>query len=99
MNQFFMSPGLNGGFFAFVIWTRTAPKLLMTSDKRAQLMAKFKQDLLPTCARSCVYWTIVQGINFKLLPEKYGVLFVNAAFVVWTTYLSLIGNRAASKAE
>ena len=41
----------------------------------------------------------MQGVNFKLLPEKFGVLFVNAAFVVWTTYLSLVGNRAATKTE
>mgnify|MGYP001979815456 CR=1 FL=1 len=31
----------HGGFFAFVIWTRTAPRLLMTALKRQRLMDKF----------------------------------------------------------
>ena len=41
-----------------------------------------------------MFWSIVQSINFRVIPLEYGVLFNNAAFVVWTVYLSLVGNRA-----
>lgn len=99
VNQLVMSPSLNGGFFAFVIWTRTAPRLWFNAAKRRLLLDKFATDLLPTCARSCMFWSVVQSINFKLLPPQFGVLFTNAAFVVWTTYLSLIGNRATKKVQ
>ena len=93
VNQLVMSPGLNGGFFAFVIWTRTAPRLVMTAAKRRLLVDKYRADLVATCARSCAFWSIVQAINFRYLPLQYSVLFTNAAFVIWTTYLSLVGNR------
>ena len=94
VNQLIMSPGLNGGFFAFVIWTRTAPRLVMNAAKRRMLRDKYRSDLLATCARSCAFWSVVQTINFRCLPLQYGVVFTNMAFVIWTTYLSLIGNRA-----
>lgn len=97
VNQLVMSPGLNGGFFAFVIWTRTLPRLLFTAAKRRMLLDKYRQDLLPTIMRSCVFWSVVQAVNFKVVPARYGVLMTNAAFVVWTTYLSFVGNRAAAK--
>ena len=61
------------------------------------LVDKWANDLLPTVVRSCMFWSVVQTLNFKLLPPKYGVLCTNAAFVVWTTYLSLVGNRVATK--
>ena len=99
VNQLVMSPGLNGGFFAFVIWTRTAPRLLMTVAKRRMLIDKYRTDLLATCARSCAFWSVVQAVNFRCLPPQYGVLFTNAAFVIWTTYLSLVGNRTVRKQE
>lgn len=99
VNQIVMSPGLNGGFFAFVIWTRSAPRLRMTAEKRQALVNKYRSDLLDTCLRSCVFWSIVQSINFTLLPPKFAVLFVNLAFVIWTTYLSFVGNRAAPAKE
>ena len=95
VNQCVMAPGLNGGFFAFVIWTRTAPRLLMTALKRQRLMDKYRADLLKTCVRSTYFWSCAQAVNFRLVPTRYGVLWVNACFVVWTTYLSLVGNRAA----
>ena len=97
VNQIVMSPGCNGGFFAFVIWTRTKPRLIMTKAKQSALMAKYRADLLPTCLRSTAFWSVVQGINFRLLPARFGVLFTSFGFVIWTTYLSLIGNRVAKK--
>ena len=97
VNQLIMSPGLNAAFFAFVIFTRTAPRCVMNAAKRQLWISKCKRDLLATMARSMCFWSVVQGINFKVLAPQYGVLFPNLAFVIWTTYLSLVGNRGRVK--
>ena len=54
-----------------------------------------RADLLLTCLRSTAFWAIVQTANFRLVPTHFGVLFTSLGFVLWTTYLSLIGNRLA----
>lgn len=46
-NQLVLSPGLNGCFFAFVIFTRQPPIARMTRDKLARLNSKLRTDLLP----------------------------------------------------
>ena len=92
-NQATLSPALNAIFFAFVIWTRTKPRLRIDLGKRQQLMFKYRADLLPTCLRSTGYWACMQTINFRVIPMRFSVLWVNCAFVFWTTFLSLIGNR------
>ena len=92
VNQLVMSPGLNAGFFAFVILTRDPPILRFNADKRNAYGKKLRADLPATCLRSCVYWSIVQTFNFRLLPPKYTVIATSAAYLVWTVYLSLIAN-------
>ena len=96
-NQLFLSPGLNGGFFAFVIWTRQPPVARMTREKRKRLAAKLRADLLPTCLRSTLYWSCVQTLNFRVLPDHLGVVSTNVFFLFWTVYLCLIGNRSSAK--
>ena len=91
---------LNSGFFAFVIWTRVEPKLRIGRSperrgwKRSQLMDKYRTDLFETIKRATFFWTCVQTLNFRFCPPRYGALLVNVAFVFWTTYLSIVGNRA-----
>ena len=97
VNQAVFAPFLNGGFFAFVIWTRAQPRLSLNDAKRRLLLATWRQDLLPTVLRAGAFWSVMQSINFRLVPVRYSVLFTNAAFVLWNTYLSLVGNRAATK--
>tara|TARA_B100000683_G_scaffold158252_1_gene152729 strand:- start:137 stop:451 length:315 start_codon:yes stop_codon:yes gene_type:complete len=79
-------------FFAFVILTRDKPVLRFNADKRKAYGKKLRADLPATCLRSCVYWSIVQTFNFRLLPPKYTVIATSAAYLVWTVYLSLIAN-------
>jgi hypothetical protein len=96
-NQIFMSPGINGGFFAFVVLTRSAPVARMTPQKWAELKNKWAVDLLPTCIRSTAFWSCVQTLNFRVLPESATVLSTNFFFLIWSTYLSYVANRAARK--
>ena len=79
-------------FFAFVILTRDPPILRFNAEKRREYGRKIRADLPATCLRSCVYWSIVQTFNFRLLPPKYTVIATSAAYLVWTVYLSLVAN-------
>ena len=96
-NQLVLSPGLNAGFFAFVVFTRSAPVAWMTATKWAELDEKLRADLLPTCMRSNVYWSCVQTLNFRVLPDSLTVLSTNVFFLFWTVYLCVVGNRKVPK--
>jgi hypothetical protein len=91
INQAIMAPGLNSLFFTFATLTRDLAVPLET--RLATLKKKLRQDLLPTITRSCIYWGIVQFINFSYITKQYMLLYTNAAFVIWTTYVSYIGFR------
>ena len=95
VNQLVLSPGLNAGFFAFVVLTRSPPVARMSAEKWASLADKLRSDLWPTFMRGNVYWSAVQLVNFKLLPASLTVLSTNVAFLFWTFYLCLVGNRDA----
>jgi Mpv17 / PMP22 family len=95
INQLVMSPLLNSLFFTYVIFTRDLVSPI--KDKIATWKLKMQRDLVPTMARSCVYWGIAQFINFYYISVLYGkefqLLYTNTAFVLWTTYVSYIGYR------
>jgi len=96
INQIIMSPGLNTFFFGYVTFTRKNKEIGENggfNGKLLYLKKKLARDLFPTIKRSCVYWGIVQFINFCYLPPKYMLLYTNLAFVVWTTYTSFVGFR------
>ena len=89
INQFFMSPILNSLFFTYVTATRDINTTLR--QKFLQIEKKLKKDLIPTMKRSCVFWGIVQTINFSVISTTYQLLYTNSAFVIWTTYIAFIG--------
>ena len=89
INQLFMSPTLNGMFFTYVTITRDFTSTF--AQKIIQVQLKLKRDLIPTIKRSCVYWGIVQFINFSYIATKFQLLYTNSAFVIWTTYIAFIG--------
>mmetsp|Transcript_57351 Transcript_57351/g.124613 ORF Transcript_57351/g.124613 Transcript_57351/m.124613 type:complete len:202 (+) Transcript_57351:125-730(+) len=99
LNQAVMSPGLNGGFFTFAIFTREQPRFQMPKHKRQMLVAKLKADLPSTILRSCGYWSVVQTLNFRLIPEQFALLWTNLAFVIWSVYVSFIGFRRVGKSD
>ena len=51
------------------------------------------RDLLPTIARSCTFWGVVQSVNFRFVPLRLQVLFSSSAYLVWQTYVSWVANR------
>jgi len=97
VNQLFLSPGLNGGFFFFITLTRIPPVGWMNGEKWAALKSKFASDLLTVCMRSNAFWICVQTLNFSVFPASVTVLSTNLFFVIWTVYLCIVGNRAPAK--
>ena len=93
VNQLVIAPSFNGGFFAFAILTRELPRLRMTSEKRSRLRIKLRAELLRTVIRSTAFWSVVQTLNFKYVPEAYTIVLTSAAMFIWTIYLSFVGFR------
>ena len=91
LNQVVMSPGLNAGFFSFVVLTRVEPAVRWNANKAKILKNKLKMDLPQTIRRSCYFWSCAQTINFRFMPLMYNTLWTNACFLIWTTYISWVG--------
>ena len=91
VNQIFMSPVLNGMFFTWVVLTRDLSSTLQ--EKASIVRAKLGRDLMPTIKRSCVFWSTLNLLNFFIIPIKYQLLYTNLAFLIWTTYISIVGYR------
>jgi protein Mpv17 len=96
VNQLFVAPVFNAGFFAFVIFTQMRPSARMNRAKWVALRSKLGADLWPTMVRGNLFWTCAQTINFKLLPPSLAVLATNIFSLMWTTYLAIVGNREQS---
>mmetsp|Transcript_9100 Transcript_9100/g.27260 ORF Transcript_9100/g.27260 Transcript_9100/m.27260 type:complete len:258 (+) Transcript_9100:435-1208(+) len=94
VNQLVMSPLLNLGFFSFVILTRDAPVLRMPKHKRVALRAKIRADLPRTIRRSCLFWAVIQTLNFRYLSPRWVVINTNLAYLLWNTYLSIVAHVA-----
>ena len=95
VNQMVLSPGINAGFFAFVILTQAPPIARMSGDNWSELKAKLKKDLWPTFMQGNLYWSCVQTLNFKVLPASLTVASTNFFFLIWTAYLCIVGNQKA----
>ena len=90
VNQLFMAPFLNSLFFAWVIFTRETSSF---QEKQRSLRKKLKSDLLPTIQKACVYWSILHLFNFSIVPKEFQVVYTSFGFLIWTTYLSIVGYR------
>lgn len=53
-----------------------------------------KTDLLDVMYRGWVYWTLIQIINFRVVPLNYRLLFVQIMAIIWNGYLSLTSNQS-----
>lgn len=94
VNQVVMSPLMNALFFAFATFTRGD---VDSGGRGALIRRKLATDLVPTMMRSCAYWGTVQLVNFLYVPPRFAVLFTNVGFLLWTTYISLVGFRKVAK--
>jgi len=54
---------------------------------------KIRQDLPGAWLAGIGYWPLVDLVSYGFIPVHYIPLFVNAASLLWTIYLSLLANR------
>lgn len=52
-----------------------------------------KEVMLPAFINSCWYWPPVQYINFKYIPLRYQVLYINVASFIFNIYVSFMANK------
>eukprot|EP01138_Halocafeteria_seosinensis_P015633 gb/GECG01015954.1/.p1 GENE.gb/GECG01015954.1/~~gb/GECG01015954.1/.p1 ORF type:complete len:276 (+),score=24.02 gb/GECG01015954.1/:1-828(+) len=86
MDQVLWAPLMVIGFF--IVQGVLKHGSLILSLQEAQ------NNFAATIAVNWVYWTIMQTLNFKLIPEQLNVLFINIAGIFWTIYLSFVANSA-----
>jgi hypothetical protein len=77
------------GFVAMFI-----SSLLLLNGTQGLIVAKLKQDLLPTVTANWALWIPGQFINFRFVPPHLNLLFSNMLALIWSTYLSWASSRA-----
>ena len=58
------------------------------TGRAREVPAKIGADLVPTMVNGWKFWVPVAAANFYAVPLESRVLFMSAAGVVWTAYLS-----------
>eukprot|EP00195_Chlamydomonas_chlamydogama_P013981 CAMPEP_0202908432 /NCGR_PEP_ID=MMETSP1392-20130828/45977_1 /ASSEMBLY_ACC=CAM_ASM_000868 /TAXON_ID=225041 /ORGANISM="Chlamydomonas chlamydogama, Strain SAG 11-48b" /LENGTH=108 /DNA_ID=CAMNT_0049597759 /DNA_START=284 /DNA_END=607 /DNA_ORIENTATION=+ len=54
--------------------------------------------IVPTCIAGTVFWPIANIINFRYIGPSQRVLYVNAAGLLWNTFLSFMNSSQAVQA-
>ncbi|GAB4818858.1 hypothetical protein N2152v2_005904 [Parachlorella kessleri] len=54
----------------------------------AEAKEKISKDFLPTFGAEVVIWPPLQTLNFKVVPVRYHLLFVNMVTIVDSTFMS-----------
>ena len=99
-NQMLLAPVVLAAVFA---WN------LGLTGRGREVGAKVRADLVPTMVNGWKFWVPVAAANFYAVPLESRVLFMGAAGVVWTAYLShssaaptgsggALGGKASKKA-
>jgi protein Mpv17 len=68
---------------------------LVNGDSLNTIGNKIKNDLLTACQGSWKVWPIVHLINFKFVPNKWRIPYINAVQIAFNMFLSLLGSKKA----
>lgn len=79
LDQLLWAPAFSCVFFAFVNLFEGRPDLILPA-----ISAK----LLPMLAANYALWPLAHLINFKFVPSKQRILYINCVQIVWSAYLS-----------
>ncbi|XP_064625140.1 mpv17-like protein 2 [Lineus longissimus] len=63
---------------------------LMEHETCQEAMKGFKEKFPVIYLTDWSFWPVVQGINFRYVQDRYRVMYVNAATLVWTVFLSYV---------
>jgi len=79
LDQLLWAPAFSCVFFAFVNLFEGRPDLIAPA-----IAAK----LLPMLAANYALWPLAHLINFKFVPSKQRILYINCVQILWSAYLS-----------
>lgn len=68
---------------------------LVNGDSLNTIGNKIKSDLLTACQGSWKVWPLVHLINFKFVPNKWRIPYINAVQIAFNMFLSLLGSKKA----
>jgi len=88
---------VNAAFSGFIVFTRVPPRMQMPENKRSQLVTKWRNDLPRILKAQLAFWSVVQNVNFGLLPANIHVAVNSCALVLWTAYTSAVAYREVVK--
>lgn len=66
---------------------------LVNGDGLAAIGDKIKNDLLSACQGSWKVWPVVHMINFRFVPNKFRLLYINSVQIAFNMFLSIIGTK------
>ena len=65
----------------------TRDDILTTYKLHGECIAR-SDNMWPTFSMGCFFWPATNIFNFTLVPSSHRVLYVNAAGLLWNSYLS-----------
>ncbi|GMI20487.1 hypothetical protein TrCOL_g7399 [Triparma columacea] len=66
---------------------------LVNGDSCNVIKNKLQNDLLKACQGSWKVWPIVHAINFRFVPTKLRLFYINVVQIFFNVFLSLIGTK------
>ncbi|KAG1366868.1 protein SYM1 [Cocos nucifera] len=64
----------------------------LQGETGAEIIARLKRDLIPTCTRGLVYWPLCDFITFKFIPVRLQPLVSNSFSFLWTIYITYMAS-------
>ena len=65
----------------------------MAGDSVGVIRAKISTDLLGACQGSWKVWPLVHAVNFRFVPNKFRLFYINTVQIAFNIFLSIIGTR------
>ncbi|GMH82425.1 hypothetical protein TL16_g09254, partial [Triparma laevis f. inornata] len=85
IDQIFWCPIFMSVFFAYLG--------LVAGDSLPAIRTKISSDLLSACKGSWKVWPLVHAINFRFIPNKFRLFYINAVQIGFNIFLSIIGTK------
>eukprot|EP00891_Asterochloris_glomerata_P003769 jgi/Astpho2/3769/e_gw1.00060.85.1_t len=82
-DQFLWAP-----FFSCIFFT-------VINGAPQNIIPDIQQKLIPVLMANYALWPVAHLINFKLIPSKQRILYINAVQIGWSAYLSNVSSRRA----
>jgi Mpv17 / PMP22 family len=98
LDQFAFTPVILSTFISS-LWTLEGAMGDSTPEnKNKSILTRLQETLPDVIVANWMLWGPVQWFNFRVVPQKYQVLFANMISLVWNAYLSF-STRGAPPVE